>query len=397
MFTSTIDYLLHQRNPVEHNFARSLARLKSSSNLAHLSVLDGDAGSVSKYVHMESETALQMASKNTHQKAITYMQFQEEAIKYANILYAEMAKLALQATDPDISDAQRQTLATQFEELKELALDLNHSTFSDNYLFEERATTSDFSEQANWEMYWKRHQAFKPDSVIDIANATYTGSYIKDGEASEEIEEKIYNSGFVRATADGKIDEGRSITRDVIYNEGVIDILYNTGNRGESFEIIQGDPNGAHRVLFNSGDVKTKGEAYNFDFDGIQIEYGPDKPTAIVLKEDGKKNYLRYEGSSTPYWQSKPEKLDGFSELSDKFENPLWEGTPPSLWQNGKYDWVKNNNNLQNALIESDEVNPALYVSPDLYKKFKDIEPSSYDGIGSFKLDDRSAVYRLGG
>ena len=324
MFTSTIDYLLHQRNPVEHNFARSLARLKSSSNLAHLSVLDGDAGSVSKYVHMESETALQMASKNTHQKAITYMQFQEEAIKYANILYAEMAKLALQATDPDISDSQRQTLATQFEELKEIALDLNHSTFSDNYLFEERATTSDFSEQANWEMYWKRHQAFKPDSIIDIANSTYTGGYVKDGEASEEIAESLYNSGFVRATADGDIShEGRSITRDVIYNEGVIRILYNPGNRGEIFEIIQGDPNGAHRVLFNSGDVKTKGEAYNFDYDGIDIEYGPDKPTSIVLKEDGNPTHWYVDGGPIPYWQGRPSNFSGFSDLSDKFETPV--------------------------------------------------------------------------
>ena len=53
--------------------------------------------------------------------------------------------------------------------------------------------------------------------------------------------------------------EGRSITRNVVYNEGIIELAFNAGNLGEIFEIIQGDPNGVHRVLFNSGDFKTKG------------------------------------------------------------------------------------------------------------------------------------------
>ena len=86
-------------------------------------------------------------------------------------------------------------------------------------------------------MYWKRHQ-LKPDSIIDIANSTYTGGYVKDG-TSEEIE-KVHNSGFVRATADGDIShEGRSITRDVIYNEGVIRILYNPVIGEKFFEITR--------------------------------------------------------------------------------------------------------------------------------------------------------------
>jgi len=462
IFTSTIDYLLHQRDPVEHKFARSLARLKASSNLDHLSVLDGDSGSVSKYVHMESESALQMTSRNTYQKAMTYMQFQEEGIKYANILYSEMAKLALQATDPDISDSQRSILANQFEELKEIALDLNHSTFSDNYLFDERATTTDFSEQANWDLYWKRHQAYKPDGIIDIANSSFGGQYVEDGDVAEEIQESIYNSALTGASATGDINnEGRMITRDVIYNEGEIQILYNPGNRGEVFEIIQGDPNGAHRLLFSSGDVKTKGEAYNFDFSGLTIEYGPDKPTKVTLKDDGSESYWYYPGGAIPYWMEKPGEMEGFTDLSDQFGNSLWSeenlnhektndwDTDDLLWQNGKYDWVRGNPNLINALYnkngeqfaeewdasmeyaqgdkvkvtndgsvrfyeakekvtggagpsadpanwEEDLVSPALFVSRDLYKHIGLLADDKNDNE-SFNLDDRSAVYRLGG
>ncbi len=462
IFTSTIDYLLHQRDPVEHKFARSLARLKASSNLDHLSVLDGDSGSVSKYVHMESESALQMASRNTYQKAMTYMQFQEEGIKYANILYSEMAKLALQATDPDISDSQRSILANQFQELKDIALDLNHSTFSENYLFDERATTTDFSEQANWDLYWKRHQAYKPDGIIDIANSSFGGQYVEDGDVAEEIQESIYNSALTGASATGDINnEGRMITRDVIYNEGEIQILYNPGNRGEVFEIIQGDPNGAHRLLFSSGDVKTKGEAYNFDFSGLTIEYGPNKLTKVTLQDDGSESYWYRDGGAIPYWMGAPGKMEGFTDLSDQFGNSLWSrknydhedkgdwDTDDLLWQNGKYDWVRDNPNLINALYnkngeqfaeewdpsmeyaqgdkvkvtndgsvrfyeakekvtggagpsadpanwEEDLVSPALFVSRDLYKHIGLLADDKNDNE-SFNLDDRSAVYRLGG
>ena len=111
MFNSTIEYLLHRRDPVENEFTRSLSRLKASSDLDKLSVLDGDAGAVSKFVHMEAESGRQMVSRNNYQKATTYMQLQEEAIKYANILYSEMASLALRATDPNISSAEREVLS----------------------------------------------------------------------------------------------------------------------------------------------------------------------------------------------------------------------------------------------------------------------------------------------
>ena len=111
----------------------------------------------------------------------------------------------------------------------------------------------------------------------------------------------------------------RSITRDVIYNEGVIRIFYNPGNRGD-FEIIQGDPKQYPLGTFNSGDMKTKGEAYNFDFDGIDIEYGPDKPTSIVLKEDGSPNYMYYDAGPAPHWERRPSKLSGLANFPTNSE-----------------------------------------------------------------------------
>ena len=225
MFTSTIDYLLHQRKPVEIDFDRSLARLRASSNASKLAVMEGNAGALSKQVHMEADNALQVTERNTFQKANTYMQFQEEGIKYANILYSQMATLALRASDPDMSKSERAVLASQFNELREIALDLNYETFTDYYLFDPRSSTTDFSEASNWEIYWKRHQAFKPDGKIDIATAAYGGKFIEDGEAEEELAEKLYNAPLTTASASGDTQsEGRSITRDVVYNEGIIEL-----------------------------------------------------------------------------------------------------------------------------------------------------------------------------
>jgi len=362
MFTSTIDYLLHQRKPVEMDFDRTLTRLRASGNASKLAVMEGNAGALSKQMHMEAENALQVTERNTFQKANTYMQFQEEGIKYANILYSQMATLALRASDPDMSKSERAVLATQFNELREIALDLNYETFTDYYLFDPRSSTTDFSEASNWELYWKRHQAFKPDGEIDIAGAAYGGAFngfIKDGEAEEEIAEKLYNAPLTIATASGDTQsEGRSITRNVVYNEGIIELAFNTGNLGEIFEIIQGDPNGDHRVLFNSGDFKTKGEANNYDLQYLKFEYGPAMQTTRDAEATPPSTPM-LDGSSIPHWIGSPD--DFLTQQQDKFGNSLWSeenrefekaNWKPDdlLWQDGKYDWVRDNTTLINAL-----------------------------------------------
>jgi flagellin-like hook-associated protein FlgL len=322
MFTSTIDYLLHQRKPVEIDFDRSLARLRASGNASKLAVMEGNAGALSKQVHMEADNALQVTERNTFQKANTYMQFQEEGIKYANILYSQMATLALRASDPDMSKSERAVLATQFNELREIALDLNYETFTDYYLFDPRSSTTDFSEASNWELYWKRHQAFKPDGKIDIASAAYGGKFIKDGEAEEELAEKLYNAPLTTASASGDTQsEGRSITRDVVYNEGFIELAFNTGNLGEIFEIIQGDPNGDHRVLFNSGEFKTKGEANNYDLQYLKFEYGPAMQTTLDAAAKPPSS-PKLDGSHIPHWIGSPD--DFLTQQQDKFGNSLW-------------------------------------------------------------------------
>ena len=54
--------------------------------MAKLAVMEGNAGTLSKQVHMEAENALQV-TKILSKKQIL-VQFQEEGIKYANILYS---------------------------------------------------------------------------------------------------------------------------------------------------------------------------------------------------------------------------------------------------------------------------------------------------------------------
>ena len=161
---------------------------------------------------MEAESGKQMVSRNNYQKATTYMQLQEEAIKYANILYSEMASLALRATDPNISDSERDVLSKQFAGLREIALDLNHSHYADNYLFEERAATTDFEEQANWDLYWKR---------ID-------DGIHKDITTENFIAESIYNAPVkTGVNAEKVVIDGQEGFRfwDVVYNKGNILVI----------------------------------------------------------------------------------------------------------------------------------------------------------------------------
>ena len=327
MFNSTIEYLLHRRDPVENEFTRSLSRLKASSDLDKLSVLDGDAGAVSKFVHMEAESGRQMVSRNNYQKATTYMQLQEEAIKYANILYSEMASLALRATDPNISSAEREVLSNQFAEIREIALDLNHSKYADNYLFEERASTTDYEEHAKWDLYWKRVDDGLQKDISTPEN---------------HIAEKIYSSPMntnvsdaENVTVDGQ--SGFQLTRDIVYNKGNILIKFNPGNRGERLQVIQGDPNGTQRVLLDTFEWKTKGEAYNYDFDIFELSFSDDELTNLIatqVDEDISDLWDTGEkargGDHIPHWSyyGIPRELAKQKDSNESDKLSLWKGDP---------------------------------------------------------------------
>ena len=283
-FTSTIDYLLHRKKPMEHETMKAITRIKAADNPSHLAVIDGEAGSVSKYVQMEADTGMKRTSMNTYQHAVTYMQFQEEAIKYAQILYDEMAKLAQQAVDPMTSDAERAELAEHFEQLRKVALNLNHETYKDAFLFEERASSTDFAEDAEWKLQWASHEG----------------------------------SG------------GNILSKDVIYSEGKISLRVNSGNRGERYELIQGDPDGDHVVLFDSGNWRTKGEANNYDFDEFIIEWNRDQETFFHSPDSSTGDALDTpKGDATPYWITPTEDAPEVDEASqrDDLGRNLWKGS----------------------------------------------------------------------
>ena len=263
---------------------KAITRIKAADNPSHLAVIDGEAGSVSKYVQMEADTGMKRTSMNTYQHAVTYMQFQEEAIKYAQILYDEMAKLAQQAVDPMTSDAERAELAEHFEQLRKVALNLNHETYKDAFLFEERASSTDFAEDAEWKLQWASHEG----------------------------------SG------------GNILSKDVIYSEGKISLRVNSGNRGERYELIQGDPDGDHVVLFDSGNWRTKGEANNYDFDEFIIEWNREQETFFHSPDSSTGDDLDTpKGDATPYWITPTEDAPEVDEASqrDDLGRNLWRGS----------------------------------------------------------------------
>ena len=182
------------------------------------------------------------------------------------------------------SDAERAELAEHFEQLRKVALNLNHETYKDAFLFEERASSTDFAEDAEWKLQWASHEG----------------------------------SG------------GNILSKDVIYSEGKISLRVNSGNRGERYELIQGDPDGDHVVLFDSGNWRTKGEANNYDFDEFIIEWNREQETFFHSPDSSTGDALDTpKGDANPYWITPTEDAPEVDEASqrDDLGRNLWRGS----------------------------------------------------------------------
>ena len=226
------------------------------------------------------------------------MQLQESALNQAERIYQEMISLASLASDPSANQENRHLLGQQFESLRQQSLDLNQSTFNDNYLFDELAASTDYT--------------------VDFASGL---------------------TNDTPATISGSPNVWE-VTKDVLYNAGKMTIDVNSGTAGDRYMLKQDD-----LVIFDSGSWDTAGNAKTYDYDRFEIEYGPDKETTFkfIAQSDGNSSSVDLDGADG----IKGTADDGVLPSDSTFDNKSYYLNNLGLTDDGTSSGVANSSDVQ--------------------------------------------------
>lgn len=230
----------------------SVNKILSSGDAVKRATIDKGAGEVSFAANLSFDSASKRNSINAFQNAISYMQMQEVTLMQAEKTYQEMIKLASMASDPSMSQSDRQLLNNQFESLRQESLALNKATFNDSYLFDELAASTEYK--------------------IDFASGL-----TNDTPPNNPGPPKVWE-----------------VTKDVLYNSGTMSIDVNSGTAGDRYMLKQGN-----LTIFDSGSWDTAGNAKTYDYDRFEVEYSPDKGTTFkfVPLSDGNSSSIDLDGA----------------------------------------------------------------------------------------------------
>jgi flagellin-like hook-associated protein FlgL len=226
---------------------RSVGRtLRSGDAVASLRDA-GDGGQFSYAARMEGHTRSKNAMLQGMQNAVTYVQMQEAGLLHAHQLYDRMSVLAVRASNPMLSDSERQFLSVEFESLKQDSLDMNNDTFQGRYLYDDIAAS------------------VKAD--------------INFGEGFNETSVTGDIEGLTVGDITGSLDYDKfyELEKEVYYNSGIFTLEVNGGGNGERYMLKQGAT-----VLFDTTSKwATTSNAYRNDFDRFVIDYSPGQPTTF--------------------------------------------------------------------------------------------------------------------
>ena len=226
---------------------RSVGRtLRSGDAVASLRDA-GDGGQFSYAVRMEGNTRAKNAMLQGMQNAVTYAQMQAAGLLHAQQLYDRMSVLATRASNPLLSDADRQFLSVEFESLKQDSLDMNNDTFQGRYLYD------------------------------DIAASVKADINFGDGFNETSVTGDIEGLTVGAMTGSPGYDKFYELEKEVYYKSGIFTLEVNGGGNGERFMLKQGST-----VLFDTTSKwATTSNAYRNDFDRFVIEYSPGQSTTF--------------------------------------------------------------------------------------------------------------------
>ena len=222
MFSSSIDFLTNQVKDMTRANRRSITRISSSGDTEKLASLEKKTGELGKIIRVKVDNLSKRDSMIFFQNAMSFMKAQEDSIVYAGNLYAQMQALAQEAQSSSISSVERDILNDKFDELRELALNLNDEQFLGTPLFDEMAGSRNY----------------------DV----------------------VFGEDLIRKNGDP--DKTKSEEKDVIYSSGRLTISISSGPAPERYRVFKnGD------TIFDTGWWKTSGSAAKHDYDTFVINY----------------------------------------------------------------------------------------------------------------------------
>jgi len=226
---------------------RSVGRtLRSGDAVASLRDA-GDGGQFSYAARMEGNTRAKNAMLQGMQNAVTYAQMQAAGLLHAQQLYDRMSVLAVRASNPMLSNSERQFLSLEFESLKQDSLDMNNDTFQGRYLYD------------------------------DIAASVKADINFGEGFNESSVTGDIEGLTVGAMTGSSGYDKFYELEKEVYYKSGIFTLEVNGGGNGERFMLKQGAT-----VLFDTTSKwATTSNAYKNDFDRFVIEYSPGQPTTF--------------------------------------------------------------------------------------------------------------------
>ena len=211
---------------------RAYARIGASGDSLESTRLSGDSGQFSYSTRLDGTTRASQSHMRNLQNATTYVQMQQAGLDKARQVFERISVLANQATDPFMSNSQRQALNEEVDGLKQELESLRTADFNGKQLYD------------------------------DLASLT-ARNFSFDSGLKEEVGVTEY-----------------SAEQDVLYKSGRVTLDINTGTLMERFMIMQGN-----NTLFDSGYWATKGNAYSHDFDRFVVEFGPGKETTVDFQQ----------------------------------------------------------------------------------------------------------------
>lgn len=224
----------------EAKYSRPAERLSTGLKINHS---HDDAGELGKAALQRLASAKTTTLRSNLQNALSYVQAQDSALSQVGKIYDRIGFLAHQATDLTINDHTRSVLDAEFQSLEGQLAEILKEKFNGVSLFT-KATGCTEPEVIELEANF--------DDALNEAQPPTNPGPPKEWIASKDVQ-----------TTDGKLT-----------------LRVNSGTAAERYLVMQGAD-----IIFDTGQWKTEGNAYQYDFDEFVIEFGAGKPTTYTYQE----------------------------------------------------------------------------------------------------------------
>tara|TARA_Y100001934_G_C12365853_1_gene783415 strand:- start:1873 stop:3306 length:1434 start_codon:yes stop_codon:yes gene_type:complete len=231
----------------EPEYARTLERLGTGKRVIRSS---DDPGVTAISMKKHSDLTRNHSIRTGIQNAISYAQMQYQGLKQVGEVYHRMGQLAQSSLDIMKNNDDRGLLDKEFNELVERLLKIRDDKFNGVALFDPLVSCDggapvDFSDGLNEQM--PADYTSGPE-VVDPSGKTWN---------------KMWESAA-----------------DVHATDGRLTLKVNGGSAAERFVVRQGDT-----VIFDTGEWRSRGNAYQYDFDQFVVEFGNGKTTTYSYTE----------------------------------------------------------------------------------------------------------------